>query len=363
MGEREKYGFRWLCSSCHSGSGSHNVAQALADIGEGVTARVDLSAVAQQLQDFKSEVTSKLDVLEASVTPVITPPQFSDILKRTLSDRDANKVGSEGVKISTHGKPKTILPQEVLLLQPKSGATIDQVKTDAAKTTVELALKSIPVDSCRKTKNGGLVVKFPSKEFKDRASSAIERQLGQDSDFSVSKPMKIKPKMTITGVPNTFPDKEIVDSIVGKSPEIRELIDKGLTMELVFTKEKGQYKHAVVRMSPEIRASISKQGGRVYVGLSSCRAYDRFWVTQCFHCQKFGHKYADCPKKHEQPTCTFCAGHHESRSCTNKSSLCCVNCSSAGGDNANAAHSSSSEDCPTMVAECQRLIERTDLSG
>ena len=47
---------------------------------------------------------------------------------------------------------------------------MDQVKTDTAKTSVELALKSIPIDSCRKMKNGGLVVKFPSKELKDRAS-------------------------------------------------------------------------------------------------------------------------------------------------------------------------------------------------
>ena len=84
-----------------------------------------VSAVAQQLQDFKSEVTGRLDALEASVSPVITPPQFSDILKKTLSDRDASKNGSEGVKISTYGKPKTILPQEVLILQPKSGAAVD----------------------------------------------------------------------------------------------------------------------------------------------------------------------------------------------------------------------------------------------
>ena len=147
-----------------------------------------VSAVVQQLQDFKSEVTGRLDALEASVSPVITPPQFSNILKKTLSDWDASKIGSLGVKISTYGEPKTILPQEVVILQLKSGATVDQTKTEAARTSCKLALKSIPVDSCRKTRNGGLVVKFLSKELKDRASSTIQRQLGQESDFSVSKP-------------------------------------------------------------------------------------------------------------------------------------------------------------------------------
>lgn len=346
MKNRSWLGFRWFCVKCvGSADGAAERDRRANQVDEKLSSIVSaVEGIGQRLKDLESKPDSIGDP---------RPQSFAAIIKETISEVKKSEAPS---------KTSTILPQEVLLVKPKEGTTIDQGKTEAARTGVELALKSIPVDSCRKTRNGGLVVKFPSKALKDRASLAIEGHLGQDSDFSVSEPARIKPKMTITGIPIAFPNEEILDSIAVKSPEVGELLGKGFTMELMFTREKGQNKYAVIKMSPEIRAAILKRKGRVYVGLSSCRAYDRFWVTQCFHCQRFGHKYADCPMKQDQPTCTFCAGRHESRSCTNKSSLCCANCSSVENDNVNAAHSSSSVDCPTMVTERRKLIERTELS-
>ena len=60
-------------------------------------------------------------------------------------------------------------------------------------------------------------------------------------------------------------------------------------LTLIFTKTKDGFKYAVLKMSPDIRDSIERMGGHVYVGLNRCAAYDRFWVTQCYHCQRFGH--------------------------------------------------------------------------
>ena len=205
-------------------------------------------------------------------------------------------------------------------------------------------------------------MKFPSKECKQKAGNAVKECFKQDPQFQVSEPKKLKPKMTIVGIPASLSDSEIVTSITDKSSEIKDLVNKGSTMELCFTRVKGEYKHAVIKMSPEIRSFISKRNGQIYVGLSSCKAYDRFWVTQCYHCQGFGHVSSKCSRKNESPTCSFCAGRHESRTCENKSSPKCCNCSAPGEHSGSTDHFSSSMECPAMMVQRQQIIENTELS-
>ena len=115
---------------------------------------------------------------------------------------------------------------------------------------------------------------------------------------------------------------------------------------------------AVLKMSPDIRNAIARSGNCVFLGLTSCRAFDRFWATQCCHCQKFGYTKDRCPAKNTSPTCSFCAGptHH-------KSVLKCVNCSSLGSPAERCHHSASSRDCPVMISERNKAMENTDFGS
>ena len=97
------------------------------------------------------------------------------------------------------------------------------------------------------------------------------------------------------GAHPSFPDREIIANIVEKSSDIKQLVNKGCTLELCFTETKD-YKHAVIKMSPEIRSLISRRKGQIYVVLNSCRAYDRFWVTQCYYSLEFGHISSKCSR-------------------------------------------------------------------
>ena len=90
--------------------------------------------------------------------------------------------------MNAFGKTNTVLPQQVLVVRPKEGVSVDQAASDMARSKVQTALKSIPVDSCKKTKNGGLVVKFPSKECKQKAGTAVKGCFEQDPKFQVSEP-------------------------------------------------------------------------------------------------------------------------------------------------------------------------------
>ena len=245
-------------------------------------------------------------------------------------------------------------------MRPKAGRNIDSAKLASASKTVKDALRSIPVDRVRETKSGALVVKFPSAETKAEASNLMNACFEDNDDFMVSQPKKMSPKMTLTGIPASCPDEEIIEGILGKNRSIDVLVKKGFSFSLVFTKVKDDgNKVAVLKMAPEIRAAVTDAGGYIYVGLSRCRAYDRFWVTQCFHCQKFGHIASKCPYKNEDPFCAFCAGRHRSATCNNKSSPKCINCSPSPSADSY-GHHALSQDCPLMVLQREKVIENTN---
>ena len=166
-----------------------------------------------------------------------------------------------------------------------------------------LCLKAIPVKSCR----GSVVVKFPHGEAKAEAKALV----GSSADFvevAVSEPKKMLPKMTLLDVPPSLPDSEIISGILDKNPQIKELLNAGHTLTLVFSRVRDGKRMAVLKMSPDVRNAIARSGNRVFLGLTSYCAFDRFWATQCRHCQKFGHTKDRCPAKNTSPTCSFCAG-------------------------------------------------------
>ena len=116
------------------------------------------------------------------------------------------------------------------------------------------------------------------------------------------------PKMTLLDVSPSLPDGEIISDILDKNPQIKESLNAGHTVTLVFSRVRDRKKMAVLKMSPEVRNAIARSGNRVFLGLTSCRTFDRFWSTQCRHYHKFGHTKERCPTKNTSPACDFCAG-------------------------------------------------------
>ena len=188
--------------------------------------------------------------------------------------------------------------------------------------------------------------------------------MGSSADFTdvaVSEPKKMLPKMTLLDVPPSLPGGEIISGIQDRNPQIKESLHAGHTLTLVFSRVRDRKKMAVLKMSPEVRNARS--GNCVFLGLISCRAFDRFRATQCRHCQKFGHTKERCPTKNTPPACSFCAGPHTSLNSTDKIVLKCVNCSSLDSPAERCHHSASSLDCPVMISERNRVMENTDFGS
>ena len=120
---------------------------------------------------------------------------------------------------------------------------------------------------------------------------------------------------------------------------------------------------AVLKMSPDVCNAVACNGNRVFHGLTSCHAFDRFWATQCHHCQKFGHTKDRCPAKNTSLACSFCAGPHSSLKCPDKRVLKCVNCSSLGSPAERCHHFATSLDCPVMISERNKVTANTDFGS
>ena len=67
------------------------------------------------------------------------------------------------------------------------------------------------------------------------------------------------PKITLVDLPKSFPDCDIIDGNLNENGKLEELTNVAHTLELIFTTIKDDFKHAVNRVSPEIRASIQRE--------------------------------------------------------------------------------------------------------
>ena len=353
MKSRKGLGFRWFCGKCISSAdgavGSDRTANQMDEKLSNIVAAVE--GINQRLGDLEARTGFAGDS---------GPVSFADVIKRTISE--VKRSEEPDTKVRDHGRTKVIMNEEVLLLKPRcpegASATPSSLSLDGVKTV----LKAIPVKSCRATSHGSVVVKFPHGEAKAEAKALVGSS-ADSTDVAVSEPKKMLPKMTLLDVPPSQPDGETISGILDKNPQIKELFNAGHTLTLVFSRVRDGKRMAVIKMSPDVRNAIARSSNRVFLGLTSCRAFDRFWATQCRHCQKFGHTRDRCPAKDASPTCGFCAGPHASLSCPDKSVLNCVNCSSQGGPAERCHHSASSLDCPVMISERNRVMERTDFGS
>lgn len=363
-------GFGWRCTGCRGTSLGPEIR--LDELKRALTAEITdgLANLSRMLVAEIGAVTAAVGGVSQRLAELENKPSkpdisFANIVRETIEStkKDTTKGATE---VIDQGKPRTIREQQVLIVKPTSEAT--SYTPPQLTKSIQNALGSVPVNSYSETRSGMVVVKFPTETAKSKASEAIKSSLGSTSGYSVSEPKKVGPKMTLTGISTSMTDDEISSSIANKNPVIKSLIEDGHEFKLLFTKEKEESKIAVIKISPEIRSAIIQEHSCVYVGLTRCRAHDRFWVTQCHHCQGFGHISDNCSKKLEKPRCMFCADSHKSDACTNKNSPKCVNCSSSRHGLASppvelAAHFASSRHCPIMIAQRKRLIENTNFTS
>ena len=156
-------------------------------------------------------------------------------------------------------------------------------------------------------------------------------------------------------------------SVSDKNESVKRLVEEGHVVKVVHVNKAGRY--AVIQVSPDVRKVIAERKDKLFLKLRQHSVRNRFYVTQCFHCQRFGHVAGSvyCPNKDKSAVCAFCTGDHDTRSCQAKKEntvnrMKCVNCEQGGSkeDKRHArSHPASSSMCPFYINAKARLMETT----
>ena len=115
----------------------------------------------------------------------------------------------------------------------------------------------------------------------------------------------------------------------------------------------------VARVSPQIRDAINAHWNRLFIGATSVRVYDRFYVKRCNRCNKFGHYMDKCSEP--SPSCGICSAvDHESETCSHKADTSrhrCINCKRAS--QSHTGHNATSRTCPAYITAQKKLKGNT----
>ena len=252
-------------------------------------------------------------------------------------------------------------PPTIIMKQVTQGERFDKKDLN---DKMKAALKGVHVNNAYVKENGTLVINVPNDENHAKATENLRLNF---SEYSIENSKKIMPKLTITNVPLDILDDSLIACILSKDRFLNDEVVKNAEVFEVIkswnTKSQSGTvvnKHVVVKCSPKIRNYIiNSNNGYVYFDLVRSKAYDRFFVPQCYHCRRFNHFATSCPDKDKIQICGRCTGNHDTKNCPPNNSEKCANCcrSRRGQD---IGHASFSPTCPCLVSAKKILMDKTD---
>ena len=127
--------------------------------------------------------------------------------------------------------------------------------------SLQKTLSNSQVSGSRKSRNGNIVLSFPSNQSLQNAQSTLSK----NEKIKLHTHEKTLPKMTIRNV--DIPDDEIKNSILMKNPKVRSLVDTGHFFDVLFVQKislknnngsMNDYRNAIIKVDPAIRNIIKE---------------------------------------------------------------------------------------------------------
>ena len=348
----------------YNGLSSENV------IDQGKFTRTVLTDTVFALKDIAEELVGLIELQSITATSGICNKlveKFSDMLAQTMPK--AIKSAMDANSLSTGNRKETQVEKEKFsLLIDKGNEEVFNTRSwnEVAKQNINDKLKNIPVKKTNVTKNGQGYILLPNKEAQEQAKLALQEDFVVTESVTTHK--KILPKLVVLDIEGYSKDDKTLlkEAITDKNECVRSLANAGKVLEVVYIDERKR--HAVLKVSPEIRNAVMKHG-TVFIGMQSHKAKDHIHVIQCFACQKFGHKQGSehCEMRGGHRHCLYCSGDHQSKDCRVKNDpnkYKCINCINSKNKfhQDHACHTSTSNFCPFVAREKEAALKRTAVS-
>ena len=294
----------------------------------------------QELHDLIKVLQTRLDSLESNTEVKNSNAPMMQSTSRGLSESKIPKPKmTHQIIVTTDGK------------EPFTRKTFaDKVKDN---------LRTVPISNIKVGKDGCGIIDFPNKVSRDDGISKLKENFPVQAN---NRPHRsLLPKITISNIDgntyNTNDTEKLKQSICEKNPTIRDLIEKGNEFDILFMKEdvRGNSIIAVVRVDQHIYEEVQKLKFQLYIDFNRCKVTDRFHVTQCYGCQKFGHTRNPCPSKQNGSlVCRYCTSDHESKNCPHKGDHGQYKCANCGLN-----HTSTYFKCAMLQKHARQLVNKT----
>ena len=326
-------GVRWHCTECLNGGSSKKCG--VENLQKQESAHDDLKSLFNDLQQ-------RIAILEKAVST-----QSNQANKGANPIIQKQVVKTPVVDITTHQVILTLKQDEILTMKSFS---------DIARKH----LPDIPIKKIGITKEGHGYIKLPDKANCDDALNKLKANFSVTSQTRQQR--EFLPKVTVSGLDEQYNNDnkdDLKQAISSKNPLVKACIDNGQTFDVLFTIQDKSTKlmKAVIKVHPDILHVIKKLKYKLYVDCGVCRVSDRYFLNQCYRCQKFGHRNEGCPRKEkDEYVCRYCSGNHKSSTCSflqskNAAILKCPNC---GGN-----HNSTDHSCTTLQNQLDFILRRT----
>ena len=340
-----KSNFKWFCDVC------------LTNFETNKTTTVDerFNVLANQIKEMAREV-KEVKNLSKEVNEI-----------KNLIITNSSKSNINGSANANSSVDKTMWSDEKRTCQMKSSLVIKHKNKDISSPALnlnvvkEIAVKNnIPVSNIGVSQKGDTFIHCPSAEARDKLQPLISADL---PDREVTSIKDKSPHITIVDIIQTGTEdltkENILLQICSQNIKISALVKSGNEFKILFIRKNSKTNKytAVARVSCDIRNAIKSNRNQIYIGISSCRVYDRFYVKRCNNCQKFGHFKDGCPN---QTVCGHCSGHHQSENCSlvdtaDISKLTCTNCKDSNMPDGGNGHSTFWYKCPAYMVAQKKL--------
>ena len=200
--------------------------------------------------------------------------------------------------------------------------------SEVVRNKISKKLQHIPIKISVNTRDGKGCLVLPNKE----AATEVQNALKDDFNIEISS-KKVYPKMKMFNIDPSLYGKDseetLKNDIMRKNSSVKSIMDEessSSVFEVLFISQENRF--AVIKVSADVRLAIKNQGSRLYLDMTSHSTRDHLHLTQCYDCQRFGHK-SGSPACSGLPVCKYCGQDHASKECPHKNDKdkhACANC-------------------------------------
>lgn len=223
-----------------------------------------------------------------------------------------------------------------LLINIKDEEDFPSLNNETIENTIKKEIQpgklGIAVSGVYKTKQG-ICIKVGNKEQGQKLKREIEKTSQLRGKIEVKLPDKKSPKLILLNVPEYIKNEEIVEGMYYQNSHINEAITEENFKE--DTKIQGSFKtsrtgnskrHIILTVLPRSRNIILLKQN-LSISWAHVKVDDYLPVIRCYQCCGFGHMSKNCERAQR---CSHCAGKHRYNQCKKlEEEPTCTNCREA----------------------------------